>query len=160
MSAPKPKGKLQEMAIRGRDYRDEYEFEMMGEEVTALLSPLPDKKFLPISAFLKEHLGIDEEEAVEQVEEAKEKAEKDGEESIDITKMDEAFVASMQRAARFGIKGSLDDDGEVVEYTDEEAEAMVDMMVGGYSVELGGKVLEISGDVRDATQFRGSRGSI
>ncbi|UBF22607.1 tail assembly chaperone [Halorubrum tailed virus 25] len=158
MSAPK--GKLQEMAIRGRDYRDEYEFEMMGEDVTALLSPLPDKKFLPISAFLKAHLDMDEEEAVEKVEEAKEEAKENGEDSIDISKMDKEFVAALQRAAIFGIKGSYDDDGEVVEYDEEEARAMVEMMVGGYSVELGGKVLEISGDVRDATEFRGSRGSI
>mgnify|MGYP006280912541 CR=1 FL=1 len=158
MSAPK--GKLHEMAVRGRDYRDEYDFEMMGEEVTALLSPLPDKKFLPISAFLKDHLDMDEEEAVERVEEAKEEAEENGDGSIDISKMDKEFVAALQRAATFGIRGSYDDDGELVEYNEKEAGTIVEMMVGGYSVELGGKVLEISGDVRDATEFRGSRGSV
>jgi hypothetical protein len=154
----KPKGKLFEMCVRGDSYREDYEFEMFGEEVTALLAPLKDEKFLPISAFLKEHLGMDEEEAVEAIEEAKEEAEEDGDETIDISKMDKAFVAAIQRAAVGGIKGSYTEDGEEVEYSEEEAEQMVSMMVGGYSVEIGGKVLELSGDVRDATKFRGSRG--
>lgn len=156
----KPTSKLMDMCIRGRDYREDYEFEMMGEDVTAALAPLPDEQFLPIAGFLKEHLGMDEEEAVEAVEEAKEEAEEAGEDSIDITKMDAEFVVSMQRAAIKGLKGSYSDDGEYIEHTEEEAEQMVKMMVGGYSVEIGGKVLEISGDVRDATKFRGSRGSI
>ncbi|QSG06405.1 hypothetical protein HSR121_2073 [Halapricum desulfuricans] len=149
-----------DMCIRGRDYREDYDFEMMGEDVTASLAPLADEHFLPIAAFLREHLGMDEEEAVEAVEEAKEEAEEEGEESIDITKMDTEFVFTMQRAAIKGLKGSYDGEGEYVEHTEEEAETMVKMMVGGYSVEIGGKVLEISGDVRDATKFRGSRGSI
>ncbi|OYR54911.1 hypothetical protein [Halorubrum halodurans] len=154
------KGKLYDMCVRGRDYREDYDLEMMGEEVIASLAPLADEHFLPISAFLKEHIGIDEEEAVEAVEEAKEQAEEDGEDSIDISKMDEEFVITLQRAAILGIKGSYDEDGDLVEYDEDDARKMVKMMVGGYSVELGGKVLEISGDVRDATKFRGSRGSV
>lgn len=155
MSAPK--GKLYDMAVRGRDYREDYDLEMMGEEVTAVLSPLADEHFLPISAFLKSHLDMDEEEAVEAVEEAKEESEGDG---IDISKMDTEFVVTLQKAAIHGIKGSYDEDGDLVEYDEEDARSMVKMLVGGYSVELGGKVLELSGDVRDATEFRGSRGSV
>jgi hypothetical protein len=149
-----------DMCIRGRDYREDYDFEFMGEDVTASLAPLPDKKFLPIAAFLKEHLGMDEEEAVEQIEEAKEEAEEQGDDTIDISKMDAEFVATIQRAAIHGIKGAYDYDGNLVEHTEEDSRKMVGMMVGGYSVELGGKVLEISGDVRDATKFRGTRGSV
>lgn len=166
MSAPeaeadeKSRGKLFDMAVRGHNYREEYELEMFGEDVIASLAPLKDKKFLPLAAFLKEHLGMDEDEAVEAIEEAKEEAEEAGEDTIDISKMDLEFVAAMQRAAIAGLKGSYTDDGELYEYTEAEAEQAVDMMVGGYSVEIGGKVLELSGDVRDATNFRGSRGSL
>lgn len=163
MSAPtdeKPKSKLQEMAIRGDEFREDYEFEMFGEDVIASLAPLKDKKFLPIAGFLKEHLDMDEEEAVEAVEQAKEEAEEAGEDTVDVSKMDLEFVLAMQRAAVAGLKGSYNDDDEYVEHTAEEAQAMIDKMVGGYSVEIGGKVLEVSGDVRDATKFRGSRGSI
>lgn len=151
---------LMDMCIRGRDYREDYDFEMMGEDVTASLAPLADEKFLPIAAFLKEHLGMDEEEAVETIEEAKEEADEQGNDSIDISKMDTEFVVTMQRAAIHGLKGSYDSSGSLVRHDEDEARKMVKMMVGGYSVEIGGKVLEISGDVRDATKFRGSRGSI
>ena len=154
----KPRSVLHEMCIRGDKYREDYEFEMFGRDVTAALGPLKDQKFLPIAGFLKEHLGMDEDEAVEMVEEAKEEAE-DGE-SIDITKMDTEFVIAMQKAAIHGLRGSYTEEGEYVSISEEEARSMVESMVGGYSVELGGRVLEISGDVRDATKFRGTRGSI
>lgn len=149
---------LYEMCVRGRDYREDYPFEMMGNEVTAQIAPLPDKKFLPIASFLKEHLDMDEEDAVEQIEEAKEEAAEAGEDTIDISKMDEEFVGIMQRAGIAGLKGSYDPDGELVTHTEAEAEEMIEMMVGGYSVEIGGKILELSGDVRDVEKFPGSRG--
>lgn len=158
MSESKSTSKLFEMCVRGDEYREDYDFEMFGEDVTAVLSPLKDGKFLPIAAFLKAHLDMDEEEAVEAVEEAKEAAEEAGEDTIDITQMDEAFVAAMQRAAIGSLVGSYDEDDEFIAHDEDEAQAMIEMMVGGYSVELGGKALEISGDVRDATNFRGSRG--
>jgi hypothetical protein len=154
----KSESKLYEMCVRGHNYREDYEFEMLGEEVVASLAPLKDEKFLPVAAFLKEHLGMDEEDAVDAVEEAKEEAAEEGEDTIDITKMDKEFVVALQRAAIGGLKGSYSEDGDLIDHTEEEAEAMVEMMVGGYSVELGGKVLELSGDVRDVTKFPGSRG--
>ena len=154
----KSESKLYEMCVRGHNYREDYEFEMLGEDVTASLAPLKDEKFLPVAAFLKEHLGMDEEDAVEAVEEAKEEAAQEGEDTIDITKMDKEFVVALQRAAIGGLKGSYSEDGDLIDHTEDEAEAMVEMMVGGYSVELGGKVLELSGDVRDVEKFPGSRG--
>lgn len=155
----KSKGKLYEMCVRGNDYREDYDLEMFGEDVTAILKPIPDDDFLPIASFLKDHLDMDEDEAVERVEDAKEEVDDVDEESIDISKMDSEFVNIMQKGAKLAITGSYNDDGEEVEYTDDEAEEMVEMMVGGYSVELGGKALEISGNVRDVKKFPGARGS-
>ena len=152
------------MSVRGTEYTEDYEFEMFGEDVTAVLSPLPDQRFLPIAAFLQVHLGLEDKdeaiaESIDKVEEAKGEAEEIGEESLDISKMDTEFVVTLQRAAKFAIKGSYDPEtGEFVEHTPEMNETMLEGMVGGYSVELGGKALEVSGDVRDATKFRGSRG--
>lgn len=154
----KSTSKLYEMCVRGHNYREDYPFEMFGEEVTASLAPLKDEQFLPIAAFLKEHLGMDEEEAVETIEEAKEEAEEAGEDTIDISKMDKEFVVAMQRAAVCGLKGSYSEADDLIDHTEAEAEEMIGMMVGGYSVELGGKVLELSGDVRDVEKFPGSRG--
>jgi hypothetical protein len=154
----KSESKLYEMCVRGHEYREDYEFEMLGESVTASLAPLKDEKFLPIAAFLKEHLDMDEEEAVEAIEDAKTEADEAGEDTIDISQMDKAFVAAIQRAAVGGLKGSYSEDGDLIDHTEDEAEHMVGMMVGGYSVELGGKALELSGDVRDVEKFPGSRG--
>ena len=152
----KSESKLYEMCVRGHKYRENYDFEMMGEDITASLGPAKDEQFLPIAAFLKDHLDMDEEDAVDAVEEAKEEAGED--ESIDISKMDTEFVGAMQQAAIVGLKGSYSESGELIEHTEEEAEEMVNMMVGGYSVEIGGKVLELSGNVRDVEKFPGSRG--
>jgi hypothetical protein len=146
------------MCVRGDRYREDYEFEMLGETVTASLKPMKDDKFLPIAAFLKAHLDMDEEDAIDAVEAAKEEAEEAGEDSIDISKMDTEFVVAMQKAAINSLVGSYDDEGNFYDHDEEEATKMIGMMVGGYSVELGGKSLEIAGDVRDATKFRGSRG--
>ncbi|WP_281193728.1 hypothetical protein [Halorubrum sp. F4] len=154
----KPVSKLFEMCVRGDSYREDYDFEMFGEDVTAVLRPMKDEEFLPIAAFLKAHLDMDEEEAIDAVEAAKEEAEEAGEDSIDISQMDAEFVVAMQKAAVNALVGSYDGDGDFIEHDRDEAEKMVSMMVGGYSVELGGKALEIAGDVRDATKFRGSRG--
>jgi hypothetical protein len=161
----KKQSKLYEMAVRGTEFEDEYEFELYGEPVTAVIKPLVDDEFLPIAAFLTEHLDVDEDtieegkavsEAVDKVEE-----ESEGDEPVDISQLDEEFVKWMQNAAKLGLHASYDEDGNKVEHTDEEIEFIVDeALMGGYSVELGSKVLEISGDVRDAEKFRGARGSV
>lgn len=162
------KSKLHDMIARGTAYREEYEFEFYGgEEVTAVLKPLADKKFLPIAAFLAEHFDmeddVDEEEAVSEAIDEVEEAREDGDEDapIDVTKLDEDFVAIMQEAAAKGLVGALTEDGDQYDIDDEdEARELVEAMMGGYSVEIGGRVLEISGDVRDAEKFRGGRGSV
>lgn len=222
-SSDKSKSELYEMVVRGTEFKDDYDFEMYGEETTAILQPLVDDEFLPIAAFLSEHLDIEDEvedeeavsEAIDKVDEAREAADElediegigdsmaeslraagfsspedvadadrdelaeevDGigpalaeriqedaedalDQPVDISKLDEDFVRWMQNAAKLGIYGSYDEDGNEVEYDDEEVDFMVDNMMGGYSVEIGGRVLEISGDVRDAEKFRGGRGRV
>lgn len=148
----KTRSTLMDMVVRGKDYRHTHEFEMLGEQVEAVLRPLVDAEFLPITALMQDLLDIDEEEAVEQIRDAKEDAEaQDGEGApIDISKFDEDFVVLMQKAAKLGI------DGEEMGYSQEEVDWMVENMVGGYSVELGGEVLDLSGDIRDAEHFRGN----
>jgi hypothetical protein len=155
---------LKEMAIRGSDYRDEYEFEMHGEPVKVVIRPLVDNEFLPILGSIAEKLDIDEEkvknaEAVDEVVEEVEDAE--GEDGIEMEEFDAEIVDMLQKAAVLGVVGSYDGDGDVVEYDREEKEEIIyDMMIGGYSVELGSRILELSGDVRDAEKFRGGRGSV
>jgi hypothetical protein len=158
--------KLHEMVVRGTNFKEDYEFELYGEDVTVILQPLVDDEFIPLAAFLSEHLDLDEEEerdkavskSIDKIEEAKDEA--DEGEPIDMSKMDKEFVAAMQEAAKYGIYGGYDENGDEVEHTDEEVEYIVDQMMGGTSIELGGHVLEISGDVRDAEKFRGGRGSV
>ncbi|MFC6717886.1 hypothetical protein ACFQHN_09910 [Natrialbaceae archaeon GCM10025896] len=138
------------MVVRGKDYRHTHEFEMFGETVEVVLRPLVDAEFLPITALMQELLNIDEEEAVEQIREAKEDAEAEGGEGapIDVSQFDEDFVKLMQKAAKLGV------DGESMGHSQEEVDWMVDNMVGGYSVELGGEVLDLAGNIRDAERFR------
>jgi len=144
---------LYEMVVRGDDYREEYEFEMFGEETLAVLRPLKDGEFLPIAGALQAKFDIDEEEAVEEIEDAKEE---DG--GVDVSDMDEEFVELVQKAAKRGIVGDEMEGPDGKGLAQEQVDELVSSMIGGYSVELGGKVLETSGNVRDAEKFRG-RGS-
>jgi hypothetical protein len=144
------------MCIQGSAYREDHDFEMFGETVTVRFKPLLDPIFLEILTFMKEHLDIDvDEDAIEATEEEIERARtKTGE--IDLTRLDGAFVRQLQRAMVAGVVGSYDGD-EFVEHTEEDNQQLLNM-VGGYSPELGMVALDVSGNVRDATKFRGSRG--
>lgn len=161
MSTERTQSELYEMVVRGTNFRDDFEFELYGEEVTAILRPLVDDEFLPVAALISEKLDLDVEDNDEAVSEAIDKVEESKDEAgeIDITQLDDEFVAIMQSAAIDGLHGSYQD-GEAVEHSEEEKEFIVSNMMGGASVELGGRVLEISGDVRDAEKFRGGRGRV
>lgn len=151
--------KLHEMVMLGKDYREDYDFELYGEEVTVVLRTLPDIEFLPILAVIADHMGLEDEieemeeevvdEALDEIDEAR-----DEEGTVDISKLDKKFVATMQEAAKLGLEGTYDHDGEKIDLGEDEAEEMVEDLRGGYSVELGGEVLDISGNVRDAEKFR------
>lgn len=155
------KSKLHEMVIRGTEYKEDIDVELYGEEVPVVIQPLVDNEYLPLAAFLASHLGIEEEadeavsESIDKIDEARD----DVEDTIDIEKLDKEFVEIMQKAAKYGIVGSYRD-GEFVEHSDDEVDFIIDNMMGGTSVEIGGRVLEISGDVRDAEKFRGGRGRV
>jgi hypothetical protein len=153
----RPQSKLLEMCIRGRDYREDHDVEMFGETTTIRFRPLLDPDFLAISTFMKEHLDLDvDEDAVEAAEERIDEARtKAGE--IDLNRLDREFVLKLQEAMVLGVTGSLSDDGEFVEHSEADNQTLL-QMVGGYSVELGMIALDVSGNVRDATNFRGSRG--
>lgn len=152
MTIDKGKSKVHELLYKGAEYREDFDFELYGEEVTVIIRPLPDPEFLPLIAVLDDRFDIDEDvEQAEAVDEARDKIEEardDGE--IDVSEMDEEFVAVMQNAAARGLEGTYDDDGERVDIGDSEAEEMVKAMTGGTSIELAARVLELSGSVREA----------
>lgn len=160
------RSKLHEMVVRGSNYREDAEVEVFGEDVDVQLRTLVDDEFFPIITLLAEQLGIDdldEEEAVtEAIDEAEDFA---GSDDIEVSDLDEEFVEGMQAAAIMGLSGAYDEDGELYEFPEgeegrEEKALLVENMTGGSSVELGGRVLDVSGDVRDAEKFRGGRGRV
>lgn len=154
---------LQDLVIRGTKYREDYEFELYGEETTAIIRPLADEHFLPIAAGLADIMDMDvedQEERDEAVSEAIDEVDESEEGDIDISKLDEDFVELLQSAAILGLTGGYDEDGNEIEYDEEEKRDIIEGMMGAYSVEIGGRVLELSGDVRDAEKFRGGRGRV
>ncbi len=145
MSDDKEFSKLYEMVLRGKNYRETKELDMLGETVEVVIRPLPDKIFIPLTGKLQAKFGMDEEEAIEAIEESKENGE---DEYVDVADFDDEFVELMADAAKAGIVA------EDMGHTDDEVEWMVDNMVGGFSLEIGGMVLDLSGDIIDAERFR------
>jgi hypothetical protein len=154
----RPMSNLMAMCIKGRDYREEQTVEMFGEEATVVFKPILDEEFLPLVAFIKIHMGLDGND--DAIEAARDEIESNRDESgkIDVSKLDREFVVRVKEAIVYGVAGSYDDTGALIDHDEEMNRRMIDMMVGGYSVELGMRALEVSGNLRDATKFRGSRG--
>jgi hypothetical protein len=138
--------KLRELAVRGKDYREDYEVEYYGESATFALRPLVDIEFLPIAAFLEDKLGLDAEEAQELVEEERE----ENEGNVDPSNFDREFVEIMQKAAIQGLTSGPDCD----ESEREEVREQVESLQGGKSLEIGERVLDISSDAESAKSFR------
>jgi hypothetical protein len=138
--------KLRELAVRGKDYREEFEVEYYGESATFELRPLVDIEFLPIAAFLEDKLGLDAEEAQEMVEE--ERDPDDG--SINPSNFDAEFVEIMQKAAIQGMTSGPDASDEECD----EVRAEVESLQGGKSLEIAETVLDISSDAESAKSFR------
>lgn len=152
------------MATRGRKYREDREFDYMGGEMTLQLRPLVDGEFLPRAGRLAAHFGVEDQDigskevldkSKEEIEEAREE---DG--SIDVSKLDDTFVEIMQEAAILGITSDYDEDGNKVPMNDEQAADFISDLLGGLSIEIGGEVMDLSGNIRDAEKFRGGRGSV
>lgn len=150
---PKTRTTLQERVALGTEYREDFEFELYGEETTAVIKPLDDDVYLPILSSIAEILGVDAENPEEKMEEVEDAKEAEGGE-IDPSQMDEDFVAELQRAAVLGLVGGYTEDGEYVDFDAEECKQLVSGMKGGASVELGSRVLDLSGNVDDAEKFR------
>ena len=154
--------KLRELAIRGKDYREEFEVEYYGETAEFTLRPLVDVEFLPIAAFLDEKLGLDAEEAQEMVEEEREA----GDGSVDASNFDVEFVEIMQSAAIQGFtqcpKSDAGENGlneAEWEAEKDEVAAQVESLQGGKSLEIAERVLDISSDAESAKSVRRDGGS-
>lgn len=146
------KSQLEQRLVLGEEYREDFDFDLYGEEVTVHLKPLPDKFFLPIVGSLAEELDVEGED-IEEGEVADEAIE-EAEGEIDMADLSEGFVNQMQKAAILGVEGAYDEEDELVEYDKEEVADLVEKMIGGTSVEVGGRVLELTGSLRDAEKFR------
>ncbi|UBF22041.1 tail assembly chaperone [Halorubrum virus HRTV-15] len=129
--------KLRELALRGKNYREEFETEYLGESLTLYLKPLTDLEFLPIAAFLEDKLDMDAEEAKERIEEEREAGEDN---SIDVSNFDKEFVGIMQEAAAKGVDTTQGD----AEGLDEDMVLdTIRSLIGGKSIEIAEKVLDI-----------------
>lgn len=133
--------KLREMVLKGKNYREDYEFEYFGETITLKLRPLRDPEFVELIERLDD--TIDEEEFDEELEDIEDLDEEDVEEEFSSD-----FVEVMRDAAKLGI------DPEPLGETREGIAELVDEMVGGVSIEIGAEVMEITSNLQDADRFR------
>jgi len=90
--------RLKEMAIRGKEYREQNEYDYFGETLTLELGAISDQKLIPITGKLQAKFGMDLEDASEEIEESRDDAG-----DIDPAKLDEDFVQLMALAAYEGI---------------------------------------------------------
>jgi hypothetical protein len=91
---------------------------------------------------------MDAEEAKERIEEERESGE---DESIDASNFDREFVAIMQEAAAKGVDTTQ---GDAEGLDEEEVLKTIQMLMGGKSIELAERVLDISSNAEDAKKFR------
>jgi len=150
--------RLKEMAIRGRDYREEYEITYFGETATLYLKALDSEEYIPIVGTLQSKMDIGVEEAREKLEE---EGADDGE--IDPSELDDEFVDVMKHAAFYGIdpemgaaNGLSDEDLRAIlglyEGDDEDLQDLA--LKGGTPLEIAYEVLGITSDADSAEKFR------
>lgn len=138
--------KFRRMVLRGTSYREEYNFEMFGDSVTIEIKPLSDDQYTTLLEQMEE--DIDDQKFQRIMAEADGKSEEEVQEEFDV-----GFVKAMQTAAKLGIEP------ESVGETQEGIAELVDMMVGGQSIQIGREVMEITSNVSAAKEFPGARGS-
>lgn len=147
--------RMKELALRGKEYREENEYDYFGESMTVCIGPLEDKILIPITGTLQSKFGMDIEEASEEIEESRDEGG-----DIDPGKLDEEFVIIMARAAIAGIDRTMGDaagaDKEELEQifgiSDNEEENIG--LRGGLTLEIAQDVLDISDDEESAEKFR------
>jgi len=137
--------KFKRMVLRGTNYREEYEFLVFDDEMTILISPLSDDQYTTLLEQMEE--DIDDAKFQRIMAEADGKTAEEAEEEFDV-----GFVKAMQTAAKLGI------DPESVDMEQAEVAEMVDLMVGGQSIQIGREVMEITSNVSAAKEFPGARG--
>lgn len=148
-----PKKDLRALAdamARGKDYRQDHDTEVFGVPLTLVLRPVPDKEYIPILGYMDETFGLSEEEAKEEIEEALEEADYQAED-VDLSKFDAEFIELMEGVCQLGIDpAAMDGDEELLE-------EIFQNTVGGYALEWGWEIMEVTGTLRDAKRFRGGR---
>lgn len=140
--------KLKELAIRGTEYREEFNTTYYGGEMTLYIRPLSDLEFLPVAAELEKKMDMDTDEAKELIEEEKEAGEAD---TIETSHFDEEFVRLMQEAAAKGIDLEM---GDAEGLDEDEVLPVIEKLQGGLSLEIAELVIDVSSNAEDAESFR------
>lgn len=146
---------MKELAIRGKDYREEKEYDYFGESMTLVIGPLEDKKLIPITGALQSKFGMDIDDAAEEIEESR-----DSSGDIDPAKLDADFVALMARAAIEGIDTTEGDAEGADEQELREIFGIADDdednigLRNGLTLEIAQDILDISDDEESAEKFR------
>ncbi|QCC48084.1 hypothetical protein [Halobellus limi] len=151
---------LKEMMLRGGDFRSEHETEVFGTEMTLVFKPVPDENYFPVLGVLDAKLGLSEDEAMEEIETALDEVDGDAA-KVDLSQFDGEFIGLLKRLCRLGIDPEgMDGDEEMLDEMfgapaclDEERPPTF----GGYVLEWGFEIMDVTGNLRDAKQFRGGR---
>lgn len=147
--------RMKELALRGKEYREEKTYEYFGESMTLVIGPLEDEVLIPITGALQSKFGLDIEEASEEIDESR------GEEGdIDPGKLDADFVRLMARAAIEGIDRTQGDaEGadeeelrQIFGISDDDEENIG--LRGGLTLEIAQDVMDMSDDEEAAEKFR------
>lgn len=133
--------KLRSMVLKGKNYREDYELEYFGEEITIELRPLKDTEFVDLVERIDD--VVDEDELDDKIDDIDELEDEEMEEEFSSD-----FVDVMRDAAKMGI------DPESVGETEEGISELVDEFVGGVSIDIGAEVMEITSNLQDADRFR------
>lgn len=145
--------KFRQLITQGYTYREDYTFEMFGEEVDIQLQPLTDDIYRHLLEQMEEDIGDEKfKKLLDQKRSGELEVSEDGEvESLDA---DVALgqIGALRLAAKYGIDPkSVGEDREgVVE--------LVDKMVGQRSIEVGMEVMSVTADVGELDDFPGARG--
>lgn len=151
---------LKEMMLRGSEYREEKETEVFGTEMTMVYKPVPDEDYFPILGIIEAKFDLSEEEAKAEIEDALEEADGDAA-NIDLSSFDREFVGVMKRLCRYGFDPEgMDGDEDMLDEMFGEHECPDDerpATFGGYVLEWGFDVMDVTGNLRDSKKFRGGR---
>jgi hypothetical protein len=144
------------MAVRGAEYSELYVYEYFGEELELSLSPLEDSVLIPVAGVLEDKFGMEVEDASEEIDESR-----NGDGSVDPSKLDEDFVNLMAKVAVSGVNTDAGDaEGESEEglraifgIADEDEQDNIGMR-GGATLEVAQDVMDLSSDDDAAESFR------